>query len=1512
MALHWAFNPLGIGGLAPYPGERGVLLMSSSITVSAAMVMRDAGVGPGFPGLSMYAYNKGSAVNPVAVSGGTVYISSGGSATNADFAGGSCRVYAGGTLTNITTSSGASIVVTGEGAHLSGGTAYGRLDSTADVATVSTRLYVQSGGLIEDLVLDGTTSANTGWAKAGLYVLNGGIASNIHAMGSSYYGGSITVSSGGSAVDCEMNRYGFYIFTGGTVIRPIVSQATGHAQLYAYGGATVYDLRNLRGTTSAHSGSYISGGVVSGGTLLEWGSATGITISAYKNGTANVRGSLDVRHGTTVSASSAHVGTATDIINKGGVVWIYGGTLHTLMIQPDLEATNLGGSGFVRNHVNNAIVAEDRVGYLTDVVVSGAPTAGGVRSWLYISSGGVVSGATMYASGCIAVSSGGRIEDLHISNNNAGYAFSMTSGASANNVYRVGSHGSNGTGMAVALIDRGAEVTNLYNSGGGAPYSLLNRGVVSGYYGSAVLNGGTIERSYLYNQSNAELRDVYIYGTDPSIANIINHAAYNLDGYVSHVEVTSGAKLQLTLSCGASAYNISGSAGGWAFTAVSSGCLLDSASGCVTAFVYAGGTATNVLWDEDASITSNPYFFGAAGAYISNVVVKGSDYRGNKLQIRGSADDIGCYGGAPSGQGVVLQVYSTGVARNVHCGPYSGAATCNRVYGSAYEWNQSGGWLYINYTNSATNAAYLSGGTLTVDDTHSAYHTYLRIYTNATVLNYSTLATENTSRTVYVDVSSGGLAKDTYQVGGQWRVLADGVVSNHVLSGGGRLAATGITSRTAHCIIFSGGSAYNISAIALGRDSDNQVNRCWIHVSSGGYLSGAYCSGYGSALVVKGGTITDLVAMGQADIYGSLGIASNYIVINLGAPGITGAHGDYIVQYAGRTRIHGGATGDATLDDVYLSGGTVWVWQNGTVSSGTIDRGTNSIAVMMVSSGGVAYNVTVKGGELQLQTPSLVSNTTAVNSGIIHISSGGVASTAIISSGGSCIVSSGGQLYDVTVASSGTLQILDGADTVSNVMVLPAAPTTFVSLYAAPLANLYSPLHVSGAQAHLACTIDNIYVCSAGVVVASNGCNIMGGTITDANTALHVSSGAVMESTLVATSAHVYVSSGGSAQYNTVSGTSANTAGLYAYGGALVTSCSVYAGGYIQIYTGGSGVGLSALSPGVSGSGAHIFAALGGTLESCYCSGLYGRIYVYSSAYGSHLECEAGCEGWVYGSADDLLASGCTCVAQNGGIINSAVAIQGFPTMNRGGFLLARSGTIISAICSSGGNVHVSAGGLARQITVLSSGNIAVSSGGSASGITNSGGAVVVSSGGILSDITIVSNGLLTANDGAEVYGITASAATDLTAPSIQLSPLAMAYGTITVNHARAHLAGTIESFTASNSAIVVAKDGCAIMDGYVEGYDTELRVESGATVDTLWVEGAGKIYISAGGVVSATDAHQVIGTATVSDGGYLHIGEYAYFEYFVCLSGGTVYVANTAEYDDYESEPGAVIIWGD
>ena len=1713
----------------------------------------------------------GTLTSAVAVSGGTIYLS-GGSAIRADFAGGSGRVYAGGTLMNITASSGAMLAVTGEGAHISGGTVYGRLDSTADAATVSTRIYVNSGGLVEDLVLDGPTASNTNWAKAVLYVLAGGIASNIHAMGSSYYGGSISVSSGGSAIDCEIHRYGFYIYTGGTAIRPVVSGVAGAAQLYAYTGATVYDINHIRGTVSAHSGSYLSGGSATAG-IQTWGIVSNILFSASKSGTTNLRGSLEVRHGNAASASSAHIGTATDIINQGGVVTIYGGTMHTMLMQPELEATNLGATATVRNHADNAVVNEDRVGYLTDVVVSGAQTSGGVRSLLYVNMGGVVSGAHIYNSGCLAVNSGGYIEDLHISNNCPNYAVNIYGGASASGIYRTGTHQKI---PAVMWIGPGAVVHNVHNTGGGDQYSILNHGILSGYYGSTIVNAsGALERSYIYCQSKACLYDAYLYGPNTSMANSIMHDAFNLSGgMVSHVEVASDARLALTLTRGASAYNIQAVPSGWAVTTVSSGCLLSSASGCVTAQAHTGGTITDVLWDIDAPVSAgSPATVIYAGGYASNVVVKGSAYRGLKFNITGSADDIGCYGGAPGGNGVVFQVNNGGVVSSVSCGPYSGAATFTRIYGSAYNWVQTGGWLYINNA-SATTSAYLSGGTLFKDDTQSTYHMNTVVWRSATISNVSALSTES-SFTRYCDtrISSGALSKDTFQVGGYWQVFSTGVVSNHVLSGGGRLsnAASGLAARPAYFIVQAGGSAYNISAITSGLDSDNQGNRCWVQASSGGYISGLLVSGDGgggaSGQILTGASGDNLTNYHQLNINGSAsGVYNNgttYIGgTNLGGYAVDVHNRNAWAKTVIRTTGTVPATGPASAVNITVHGGTVMVGINGTgVSAMVYKSAANTSAKLLAYEGG------------------LISSAIASSGGLIEILDG-VVSTAVISSGGSCIVSSGGQLYDVTVASSGTLQILDGADVVSGITILPADPVNFVSLYASQQTNLYGTITVSGAQVHLACTVEDIFVCSAGVAVASSGCNIMGGTINN--------SGSLVRLTDSSTASNMLVFGDGT-----------QTGILTVSGGAVLYDSIASSGGLIRILDGGSGLRLSSLSPNITGIYPGILVASGGHLESGYGSGRLGRIYVVAGGVASHIVNEASCETWISagGSADDVVASASVVVhgtvtngtAKNawlfvrsagtlesahtegtgkisvensgyahnltinstgsaivnsgglassvnvssggladikGGVISAAHIKQGgiyqvsgggvastttvssggsmfissggvasnadasggaiyvmsygsadvlhvssggraylyntgsmtntsigglgrlsafsgasitglyiegtandqmggayisagavcssalvsaggwlgilgsaymprtgglsthngssvyygivstvvgasaviesaqvqgeawansngqvIHAHNSGGTLFVYGGTLTSAINSagsvriawkntypsyahyiscyagavsvsangsadnvfmSGGILHVMSGGYCEQATVYTGAICSVYTGGVASALSVSGGTVLAYTEGMVSGINIVANGVLSANAGCEVYELTASAATDLTKASIVLDPSAMAYGTITVDHARAHLAGTIESFTASNSAIVVAKEGCMVMDCYVEGYDTEFRVESGATVDTIWVEGAGKIYISAGGVVSATDAHQVIGTATVSNGGYLHIGEYAYFEYFICLSGGTVYVHDYAEYDDYETEPGAVIIWGD
>ena len=1750
--------------------------IGSNITVSSA-------------GYLVVRVGSGLVSSATVLSGGTITMS-GGSADTVDFDGGRGTVSSGGRLTNIQASNGAPITVTGSGAYLSGGTVHGRPDSTADVETASTRIAVQSGGVVEDLVLDYLVASNTNWAKPVLLVYNDGIASNIHAMGSSYYGGSIYVSNGGSAIDCEMNRYGFYIYTGGTAVRPVVSQATGNAQLYAYGGATVYDLRNLRGVTSAHHNSYISGGVVSGGSLLEWGSATSLTVSAYKSGTANVRGTLQVNHGTTVSASSAHIGTATDTINKGGIVTIQGGTMHTLMMQPDLEATNLGATATVRNHANNAVVAEDRVGYLTGATVSGAPTAGGVRSWLYISSGGVASGATMHASGCIVVSSGGRIEDLHISNNDAGYAFSMTSGASAHNVYRVGSHGSNGTGMAVALIDRGAEVTNLHNSGGGAPYTILNRGHISGYYAYTVLNGGTVERTYLYNQHlSGYLEDVHLYGlgSSGSAENLLYIAS---SSYAQNIYAESGFNTVWVIQS-AFAQNLYAS-GGALVIDTSSGCSAAHMSGAIAGVM--NGVASDVVIDQPfpPGAPSRSFYVNPTGSADGITRYTPNDVASTWSIVYfpgGTATNVATYGG--NGGNINLLIYSSGHVSGLTMANYNGGSPYSEVRGGfVYDFTQSGGWFYVR-TSGTASTALIQNGYVTGMSEGLQKNGVIRVSSGAVASNISALALANTDYYGVVYVLSAGITKDTYQIGGYWDVSAGGAASDHVLSGGGRVSATGINARPAYFRVSSGGVAYNVSAIATGRDSDNQVNRCWMYVYSGGYISGAYISGYGSALANKGGTITDLIDLSQADIYGSLGYATNYGYINLGAGGVTGAYADNITQYGGRTRVYGANNGDATLEEIQLYGGTLWVWTGGTVSSALIDRGTSATAVMQVS-GGMAYNVTVNGGELQLLNPSLVSGITAANSGIVHVSSGGVASTATVSSGGIMNISSAGIASSVIVLSGGTLYVSAGGEVDGGTFYSGGALTvnsgTLRNYIASGWINIWGSSYVisctttpSGTIAVNNATHVSDCVLSGGAIWIQNGATASNTTVSSGR--FMVSSGCVASDTVVLSGGSVYVSSGSVVydttvndggiiyvySYGEASNTIVNSGGrftvssggllvgtvasnaancaisyygsamdlqminpqIWIYSGTVVTDLSLASGGsctvsageigavsvdntvllcclagsgadviltngaIAKIYTGyqltnvtvgsactfhissasiatsttvnslGSAIVsangsalettvtkgglLSIMSAGYASGGivsnasamawlaasdavgqvrgimegativgpgarvnlyptgvvasctatsdGYLLTSQGGVVSSCYfdhghlvaisggsgvaCSAVNqgslqirelaymrdctvaagGYAYVRSGSVASNTTINSGGSAivstggsaisavvnssglmWVYGTATGtIINSGGRVNTMSGGTTLSAFyASSGYGYISSGGkesssivsggqlnvfgtayepvcealsgrIYVSSGGTLSGGTITTSAQIHIRETGVAYNVTVMPTGILKLLADGQVNTVNVSGGAVEVSSGGILNDITIVSNGLLTANDGAEVYGIVASDAEDLTKTSIQLSPLAMAYGTIIVNHARAHLAGTIETLSALDSAIVVASSGCNMMSAYIEGYDTELHVQGGAVVDTLGME-QGQAYISSGGVISATDAQQVIGTATISSGGLLHIGEFAYFEYFVCLSGGTVYVDPSAEYDDYESEPGAVIIWGD
>ena len=382
----------------------GVYFGSSGTLLSSAAVMS----GKNLSGHVMYVMKNGTVRNTVADCGGRIVVYSGGVVSRGVVQGyGSMTVRHSGMANGVTVSSGGSLFVS------SGGTAL-NVDWTPCVGKILTAI----GAVVtftgdhrgvyfgSENILLSSAMTMTGKTLAGhsMYVMDGG-AANETTVNSGY----IYVSNGGTANSTVVNSGGtVYIYSGGTASDAAVNS---RGLVYVCSGAAA------NGITVGSGGSiYVSDGATAlirenGGcadiadgasAIFIANSFSGLVLSSYTSSATLHSGTT--ANSTTVNSGYLYVysgGVANSTVVSGGNIYVSGGDVYDIAV---------GGYGYLYvsdgGKVNSAALNS---GYI--YIFSGGEAEAAVLNSgnLYVSSGGVANSATVNSGSWMYVSSGGKI-----------------------------------------------------------------------------------------------------------------------------------------------------------------------------------------------------------------------------------------------------------------------------------------------------------------------------------------------------------------------------------------------------------------------------------------------------------------------------------------------------------------------------------------------------------------------------------------------------------------------------------------------------------------------------------------------------------------------------------------------------------------------------------------------------------------------------------------------------------------------------------------------------------------------------------------------------------------------------------------------------------------------------------------------------------------------------------------------------------------------------------------------
>ncbi|MCS3446158.1 MULTISPECIES: beta strand repeat-containing protein [Bradyrhizobium] len=946
---------------------------------------------------------SGAVGSGTGISGGTVNVLAGGSASYLSVSSGGIFNVAGTTLSMIGVRDGGVENVL-SGGFISGATSSGTGVSAGGI------LNLQAGG----------SAVHVGVSSGGTFNVAGRVLSNVAI----YIGGVENVLSGGSISGASGSGTGV---SGGT----LNLSAGGTA---AYVGVSAGGVFNVAGTVLSSVGVY-SGGVEN---VLSGGVVQGVSGGF---GTAISGGTVNVQSGATATAMFVYAGGA---LNDSGVV------TNQFVLSGGVETVSSGGL---------ASGAQISAGGLLDVLAGGSATgigdagrvvieAGGIADHILVSSGGVLSvGGTItsntgvLAGGVETVLSGGLISGAAGSGTGiSGGTINLQAGGSA---FYVGVS-SGGTFNVSGYVGAGS----VYNGGVETVYS---GGLISGGagIGTGVSAGGTL--TVLAGGSAA-----WVGVSSGGVFNVSGTFLNNGGVYAGGVEnVYSGGVVTGVTSSGT---GISGGTvnvfGGGALdhATVSSGGVLNvSAGGTAHHLTVSGGGTMNVRGTTTSNVLVTD---GGVENVFSGGLISGTSGSGTVISSGGivnlQAGGAAAYltvssGGTFNVSGTVLSnvTVSAGGVENVFSGGVVGGASGSGT-------SISGGTLNVLAGGSLAHVTAWSGGNLNVSAGGTAHNITV---SSGGIMNVAGTITSNTliMDSGVENVLSGGLitgstsgGATTVSAGGVLNVLAGGSAAFVGVSSGGTFNVAGnVLSNTA---VFSGGIENVLSggSISGASGSGTGVSGGTLNLSAGATASfvGVYNGGIfnvaGTVLrnnginaggvenVLSGGLITGAISSGTGVNSGGVlnvqagGSAAFVAVSSGGTLNVSGTVLSTVGVYAGGVEnvFSGGVVTGASGSGTGIAGGTVNVFSGGALAYAGVSSG----GVLNVSAGATVHDVGVSSGGTFNVAGAVTSHVAVFAGGTEIVSSGGSTGPVIISggllelqagsvaSGGITFSGSGGQL----------------------------------------------------------------------------------------------------------------------------------------------------------------------------------------------------------------------------------------------------------------------------------------------------------------------------------------------------------------------------------------------------------------------------------------------------------------------------------------------------------------------
>jgi len=1463
------------------PNSFGELTLSGSATLHSGTTANSITVNDG--NAILWIFSSGTA-NSTIMSGGTLYLSSGGMAKNTSIYSRGWGFVSRGGIVNGTVMSGGRLYVLGGGTANEITLDYYR-GSNANF--INGYIAVASGGIINDTVIKGIDISVYNWS-GGIVEIQGGTANHTDVCSGGYLklsGGKVNdatvggyplffntngdrIESGtidvydGTAVGVTVNQFGTLNVSGGTVTA--IRENGGYVNVA--GGTAMFVSNSFSGLVF-----YNDSGTVHSGTTAVDISVIGGRMDVYSGGKLTGRlicsgGGIQAFEGAIVDFDLTRIipGGAARINNLSG---IQGTPTYTLTVNAD-RTEGLYILAENASEFNQTITIMNQVGTELGTLAVGETTSISDVDYTLSLSDGTLSltvGNTItpspYTSDGLVIRGNGQ------KTINSGERFHETVILSGN--LEVGSGGT-------------AEITSVFSWGkmsvvsGGTADSVFVAGASGGEYGygggSLTVSSGGTAFEIVENGGYVELQD----GADATFA--------------SHIFSSSYLATTATLHSGTTACDVKISDFGKLYIydgGVVNGleALNPDRNPRYSITVYSGGTANDVqlVFVDCRMYVSN-------GGVVNNTIIK-SSYNGDggclivssggtansttfidrgKLEVKSGGTATGTFfnsgGQIKAENGALLDNTTIGIG--VKFVISSGVTATNIVENGGYVEVQDG--AVVSFVSNTFNGLIISSDEL---NTSATIH-------SGTTANSTTI--KDNSRLI---VSSGGTADNTIVSNGFLYVSNGGEVNKTTVSSGGNLHVS------------KGGIASNTTISSGGR----------FYVTNGGTATGRMSFEEGATVFVYEGAILDFDLTQMHT--GEATLVNNLLVIQ-GVPAYTLTVDDdlrpgrYVYSLAdGAGGFDGTLTVQNNLGETF---GALAVGETITVSNTnyTLSLSEGSLSVFAVkpyaavSSGLILKNPARQtvgvdelyeettlnsGGSLIVSNRGTADTTTVNNYGDLTILSGGIASNVKISSGGWFTVSSGGTATDVVAVSGGVLRFTVAKGTFVSGTSAGSAfeiKNGYCSGYSVNNGALnvsgdgivdsimvnggyYSWLSVSsgGTATNIIENGGGVYV-EEGAVVSFAENTFSGLTICGNNAAATVHSGTIAEGTVVNTqemgehraSAFLTVFSSGIAKDTTV-----NLSGnVYISSGGIANGMTICSGGSLFLSSGGTMTGQIVLT-----EDAYVSAYKGAILDfdiSELTPTTEALVNNQSSYFrGTPLytltvskEQENGIYSLVVGISKDFRCESVTlqnATCEQLGILILSKAVQ----IGDKYYLLYLSDKTLSVVINdeqvfsglviAGTTIVVSSGETYTDTTINYDGRLSVSSGGAViNTVVNKKGSLYVSSGGTANSTILNEQGFMYVSSGGVVDDTIINSDGNLKVSSGGVANRTAIEGFMGVSSG-----GVANSTTVKSGVFGVSSDGLANNTTVNSG---RFVVSNGGTADVVIING-GRMNVSSGGMVT-------------------------------------------------------------